>query len=59
MDMLGQTIGQYQLIEVIHQGDNAVYKGFQPAMNRYVAVNSWLRPKTALPLPNSFNKICR
>jgi len=34
----GQTIGQYQLLELISQGENSVYKGFQPAMNRYVAV---------------------
>ena len=38
MDLLGKTLGQYQLIEVIHQGENTVYKGFQPAANRYVAV---------------------
>jgi serine/threonine protein kinase len=38
MDLLGQTLGQYQLIEVIHQGENMVYKGFQPEQNRYVAV---------------------
>jgi serine/threonine protein kinase len=38
MNLLGQTIGQYQLIEVIHQGENTVYKGFQPSLNRYVAV---------------------
>ena len=38
-DMLGQTIGQYQVIEFIARGDSAfVYKGFQPNMNRYVAV---------------------
>ena len=38
MDLLGQTIGQYQLIELIHQGENTVYKGFDPRLNRYVAV---------------------
>jgi serine/threonine protein kinase len=38
MDLLGKTLGQYQLIEVIHQGENTVYKGFQPELNRYVAV---------------------
>ncbi len=38
-DLLGKTIGQYQLVELIHEGDrNLIYKGFQPAMNRYVAV---------------------
>jgi len=38
MDLIGKTIGEYQLIEVIHQGQNTIYKGFQPSMNRYVAV---------------------
>jgi len=37
-DLLGKTIGEYQLIELIHQGQNTIYKGFQPSMNRYVAV---------------------
>jgi len=38
IDLTGQTIGQYQLVEQIHQGQNTVYKGFQASMNRYVAV---------------------
>jgi serine/threonine-protein kinase len=37
-NLVGQTLGQYQLIETIHDGANTVYKGFQPGMNRYVAV---------------------
>jgi serine/threonine protein kinase len=37
-DLTGQTIDQYQLIELIHRGENTVYKGFQASMNRYVAV---------------------
>jgi len=37
-DLLGKTIGEYQLIELIYQGQNTIYKGFQPSMNRYVAV---------------------
>jgi len=37
-DLTGQTIGEYQIIEPIHQGENTVYKGFQASMNRYVAV---------------------
>jgi serine/threonine protein kinase len=37
-DLIGQTIGGYQLVELIHQGENTVYKGFQASMNRYVAV---------------------
>ena len=38
-DELGKYIGQYQIIEFIARGDTSfVYKGFQPGMNRYVAV---------------------
>ncbi|MCP4287527.1 MAG: protein kinase [Gammaproteobacteria bacterium] len=37
-NLVGQTLGQYQLLEIIHTGANTVYKGFQPSMNRYVAV---------------------
>lgn len=39
IDLLGKTIGQYQLVELISQSEkNLVFKGFQPAMNRYAAV---------------------
>jgi len=37
-NLVGKTLGQYQLVEIIHQAENTVYKGFQPALNRYVAV---------------------
>jgi len=38
-DLTGKTIAQYQLVELIDQsGTTHVYKGFQPGMNRYVAV---------------------
>jgi len=37
-NLVGQTLGQYQILEIIHAGANTVYKGFQPSMNRYVAV---------------------
>jgi len=37
-NLVGQTIGQYQILEIIHEGENTVYKGFQPSTNRYVAV---------------------
>jgi serine/threonine protein kinase len=37
-DLTGQTIGQYQIVELIHRGENTVYKAFQASMNRYVAV---------------------
>ena len=51
-DLLGQTIGQYQLVEVIHQGDrNVVYKGVQPDMNRDVAVKVL---STSLAADNAF-----
>ncbi len=34
-----KSVGQYQVIEFVARGDFAfVYKGFQPAMNRYVAI---------------------
>jgi serine/threonine protein kinase len=46
MDLLGKTIGDYQLIELIHQGQNTIYKGFQPSTNRYVAVKI-LKPSLA------------
>jgi serine/threonine protein kinase len=38
-DLVGKTINEYQLIEIIdRKGLGYVYKGFQPKMNRYVAV---------------------
>jgi serine/threonine protein kinase len=37
-DLIGQTIGQYEIVELIHQGENIVYKGFQASTNRSVAV---------------------
>ena len=38
-ELIGKTIGQYQLIEDIKEtGKTLVYKGFQPSVNRYVAV---------------------
>ncbi|HUS94054.1 MAG TPA: serine/threonine protein kinase [Patescibacteria group bacterium] len=34
-----RSVGQYQVIEFVARGDSAfVYKGFQPAVNRYVAI---------------------
>ena len=39
-DLIGKTIGQYQIVELIQETSSAlIYKGFQPNMNRYVAVN--------------------
>ncbi len=38
-EMIGKTIGQYQIVELIEDtGTSWMYKGFQPNMNRYVAV---------------------
>jgi serine/threonine-protein kinase PpkA len=41
MGLQGKTIGQYQLIELVHQGQNTIYKGFQPSMKRQVAVKTF------------------
>jgi serine/threonine protein kinase len=39
MELVGHTLGPYQLLEKIgHGGMAEVYKGFHPALNRYVAV---------------------
>jgi serine/threonine-protein kinase len=37
--LIGRTIGQYKILEKIGQGGMAeIYKGFQPNLNRYVAI---------------------
>jgi eukaryotic-like serine/threonine-protein kinase len=39
-DLVGKTLGKYQIIERLHQTPvTEVYKGFNPGMNRYVVVN--------------------
>ena len=39
-DLVGKTLGKYQIIERLHQtAGTEVYKGFHAAMNRYVVVN--------------------
>ena len=38
-DLIGHTIGQYQIIEKIGKGGMAdVYKAYQPGLDRYVAI---------------------
>ena len=37
--MLGQTLGQYQIVEQIGKGGMAtVFKAYQPGLDRYVAI---------------------
>jgi serine/threonine protein kinase len=46
-ELIGKTIGQYQVVEDINEtGNTLVYKGFQPSVNRYVAVKI-LKPSVA------------
>ena len=46
-ELTGKTIDQYQFVEIIGENDTAqIYKGFQPSMNRYVAVQV-LKPDVA------------
>ena len=50
-NLLGKTIGKYQIIEFLARGDSSVvYKGFHPEMNRYVAVKI-LSPSAARSQP--------
>ena len=38
-ELLGTSLGQYQVVELIGQGGMArVYKAYQPALDRYVAI---------------------
>lgn len=40
-DLVGQRLGQYQVLELIGQGGMArVYKGYQPSLQRYVAIKA-------------------
>jgi serine/threonine protein kinase len=46
-ELSGRTIDEYQLIDTIDEGGAAlVYRGFQPSMNRYVAIKV-LKPHAA------------
>ena len=40
-ELVGQQLGQYQVLELIGQGGMAkVFKGYQPSLQRYVAIKS-------------------
>ena len=39
MDLIGQTLGQYRIVEPLGQGDMAaVFKAYQPSLDRHVAI---------------------
>ncbi|MEO7001874.1 MAG: protein kinase [Ktedonobacterales bacterium] len=41
VELIGQTLGQYQVVEMIGQGGMArVYKAYQSALDRYVAIKA-------------------
>ena len=43
MNLIGKTLGQYQIVEQIGQGGMAtVFKAYQPTLDRYVAVKALL-----------------
>jgi serine/threonine protein kinase/tetratricopeptide (TPR) repeat protein len=49
MELIGRTIGQYQIVEAIGRGGMAsVFKAYQPALERFVALKI-LMPQQATP----------
>lgn len=50
--LAGQTLGQYRLIKKIGRGGIAtVYKGYQPSLDRYVAVKVLPNTSPTIPIP--------
>lgn len=44
-ELIGQSLGQYQILELVGQGGMAhVYKAYQPALERFVAIKGLLTP---------------
>ena len=53
-ELIGQSLGQYQILELIGQGGMArVYKAYQPALERFVAIKGLPTP---LPTPVQTNQ---
>ncbi len=41
IDIIGQSLGKYEIVELVGQGGMArVYKAYQPALDRYVAIKA-------------------
>src|SRR5512135_387495 len=50
MDLIGKTLGQYHIVEVIgHGGMASVYKARQPALDRFVAIKVLLPHQASTP----------
>ncbi|CAG0932391.1 serine/threonine-protein kinase PpkA [Thermoflexales bacterium] len=49
MELVGKTLGQYHLIEMIGRGMASVYKAHQPALDRHVAVKVLLPQQVGAP----------
>ncbi len=58
-DLIGQTLGQYQIEKKIGEGGmGVIYKAYQPNLNRYVAIKV-LRPAYASKKPASIKRFKR
>jgi len=63
-NLVGKTIGDYQIVEVIDDGSKAlIYKGFQPNKNQYVAVKvlkpAQARDQSAVQSFNQYAKLAK